>query len=260
MILKLGNGLLGYATFPPNSTLSGLSSTGTSTTDGVVVLYNAFGRVGSLISGYDLGRTATHEVGHYLGLRHISGDSPCATDYCMDTPAQTGGFAGGGGGLNWGCPSHPFQAGLCAGSGSNPGDPNGEMFMNYMDYVDDNCYNMFTNDQKTRMVTALINSPMRNLLSTPVGISEASAILEGVNVYPNPTKGQLNINVPMLRAGSDLEINIINVLGKTVYHGVKPVSTDGSYKLDLSTLSNGLYILQMKNERGMFTQRVDINK
>lgn len=261
-VLNLGNGLLGYATFPPNSTLSGLSGGGTSTTDGVVCLYNAFGRTGpgvsGLIPGYDKGRTATHEVGHYLGLRHISGDAVCATDYCNDTPAQTGGFAGGQGGLNWGCPTHPFQAGLCAGGVGNPGDPNGEMFMNYMDYVDDPCYTSFTNDQKTRMQTAMLNSPMRNNLST--GITENSARLQGVNIYPNPTRGQITISAPTLQAGTMLEINVINILGKSAYHNVMEANADGRYSLNLSSLNSGLYIVEMKNEKGTYTQRIDLNK
>ncbi len=253
-VLNTGGSLLGYAYFPPQSTLQGFNPVylGTMTTDGVVIYYQTFARVGSLLSGYDLGRTASHEVGHYLGLRHISGDVACGNDYCADTPPQTGGYFGGQGGLNYGCPTPvPFQAGMCTGNA------NGEMFMNFMDYVDDNCYNMFTNDQKTRMQTALLNSPMRNQLHA--GVAENSVILEGVSVYPNPSKGQLNIAAPLLRAGSDLEINIINILGKAVYHSVKEV-IGVTFNLDLSTLNNGLYIMQLKNEKGTFTQRIDINK
>ncbi len=261
-VMNLGNGLLGYATFPPSSTLSGITSGGTATTDGVVCLYQAFGRTGpgvtGLLTGYDKGRTITHEVGHYLGLRHISGDAACANDYCMDTPAQTGGFSGGGGGLNWGCPTHPFQAGLCVGSANNPGDPNGEMFMNYMDYVDDACYTSFTNDQKTRMQTAMLNSPLRNQLST--GLFENSARLMGVSVYPNPSKGQITISAPTIQAGSDLEINVINILGKSVYHEMMIASSMGVYDLNLSSLNSGLYIVELKSEKGSYTQRIDINK
>ncbi len=262
-VLRLGNGLLGYATFPPQSTLSGLSSSGSATTDGVVVLYNAFGRTGpgvsGLLNGYDRGRTATHEVGHYLGLRHISGDNACATDYCMDTPAQTGGFAGGQGGLNWGCPTPvPFHVGTCAGTPSNPGNPNGEMFMNFMDYVDDDCYSLYTNDQKTRVQTALANSPMRNQLST--GVLENTSRLQGVSIYPNPSKGQITISAPSLNYGSVVEINVINILGKTVYQQQTLANSEGTYSINLSALNSGLYIVELRNEKGVAIQRLNITK
>lgn len=261
-VLKIGNGILGYATFPPNSTLSGLSSAGTLSTDGIVCLYNAFGRVGNLLASFNKGRTATHEVGHYLGLRHISGDAACLNDFCNDTPGQTGGFAGGQYGLNWGCPSHPHNVGTCAGTTSppNPGNPIGEMFMNYMDYVDDACYTSFTLDQKARMQTAMANSNLRDSLSFPVSVGENTSLLQGVNIYPNPSKGQMTISVPALRVGSDFEINVVNILGKSVYHHVTQANAEGHYQLNLSSLNSGLYIVELKNERGNAVQRIDINK
>jgi hypothetical protein len=83
----------------------------------------------------------------------------CATDYCNDTPNQKGGFAGGTNGLNYGCPTHPYvAAGECAGTTA-------EMFMNFMDYTDDPCMYMFTNDQTTRIQTAMANGTYRSLLS-----------------------------------------------------------------------------------------------
>ncbi len=102
-------GLLGYATFPPLSGLTGIpGSTGTATTDGFWCWAKAFGSKNIYPSGtydatYYLGRTCTHEIGHWLGLRHIWGDGTCATDYCTDTPpAQT---------ANYGCPTYPYHAG-----------------------------------------------------------------------------------------------------------------------------------------------------
>lgn len=148
-----GIDLLGYATFPPSSTLTGITgNTGTTTSDGFVCWYKSFGTVGTLDPTYNKGRTCTHEIGHWLGLRHMWGDGTCATDYCADTPpSQT---------ANYGCKTHPFNSGNCAGNTT------GEMFMNYMDYSDDICLYMFTNDQKTRMQTAMANSPMRIALAT----------------------------------------------------------------------------------------------
>lgn len=145
-VCPLNGGLLGYATFPPSSTNIGLSSPyGTANTDGVVIQYNAFGRVGVLDPTYNKGRSATHEIGHWFGLRHINGDANCSSDYCNDTPTQSS--------LNFGCPNFPNVS--CSNG------PNGDMFMNYMDYTDDACMFMFTPNQKTRMVTTLTHTPFR---------------------------------------------------------------------------------------------------
>jgi hypothetical protein len=143
-------GLLGFATFPAGSGLTGIpGSMGTSTTDGVWVWSRTFGNTGTLYNPYHKGRTATHEIGHWLGLRHINGDANCGNDYCNDTPAQQA--------LNFGCPTYPKIS--CSNG------PNGEMFMNFMDYSDDLCLYMFTPDQATRVQTAMANSPYRNQLT-----------------------------------------------------------------------------------------------
>lgn len=156
-------GLLGYATFPPFSTLTGIpNGAGTATTDGFWCYAKSFGSVGSAPSGTytagnNRGRTCTHEIGHYLGLRHIWGDGNCATDYCDDTPPASDKNFGGG--------SYPFKVGSC--NNSNPNNsPDGEMYMNFMDYTDDPIKYMFTEDQATRIQTAMANSPFRKFLGT----------------------------------------------------------------------------------------------
>jgi hypothetical protein len=154
-------GLLGYATFPPSSGLSGIPSgvSGTPTTDGVWCYARAFGSVagypsGSYSTGNDRGRTLTHEVGHWLGLRHIWGDGDCfASDYCNDTPPASD--------KNFGNPSYPLKTTTCSGN-----SPNGEMFMNFMDYVDDKSKYMFTPDQAVRVQASMANSPYRKFLGT----------------------------------------------------------------------------------------------
>ena len=143
-------GLLGYATFPPSSGLTGIpSGVGTLADDGVWCWSRAIGDVGSLASFYNKGRTATHEIGHYLGLRHLWGDANCGTDYCNDTPTQQV--------ENTTCATYPHIS--CTNG------PTGDMFMNFMDYSYDNCLYMFTNDQRTRMQTAMNSSPLRMQLS-----------------------------------------------------------------------------------------------
>ena len=132
-VCTLRAGLLGYAQFPG----------GPAETDGVVVLNTAFGIGGTVIPPFNLGRTTTHEVGHYLNLSHIWGESKVSTcqdsDYVADTPNQFG--------PNTGTPAFPRL------SCSN--EPHGDMFMNYMDYVDDASMFMFTRDQVKRMHAAL---------------------------------------------------------------------------------------------------------
>ncbi len=118
--------ILGYAQFPG----------GAAATDGVVIGYNFMGRVGTLSAPFNKGRTATHEVGHWMNLRHIWGDAACGNDLVNDTPVHNT--------SNGGCPVYPHLS-TCAG---NPV----EMTMNYMDYTDDACMYMFSAGQKTRML------------------------------------------------------------------------------------------------------------
>ena len=130
-VCNLGGGLLGYAQFPG----------GPAETDGVVILYTAFGTTGAAAEPFNLGRTATHEVGHWLNLRHIWGDrTDCTgTDEVSDTPrAQM---------PNYGRPEWPH---ITCNNG-----PNGDMFMNYMDYVDDAAMFMFTHGQAARINATL---------------------------------------------------------------------------------------------------------
>lgn len=142
-VCNLGSGLLGYAQFPG----------GAAATDGVVILYSAFGSTGSVTAPYNKGRTATHEVGHWLNLRHIWGDANCGSDLVGDTPTQQT--------SNYGCPTYPHVT--C--SNGNAGD----MFMNYMDYVDDACMQMFSIGQRDRMYAVLKAGGARASLATSLG-------------------------------------------------------------------------------------------
>jgi hypothetical protein len=140
-VCNLGGGLLGYAQFPG----------GPPETDGVVVTHRGFGTTGTAKPPFNLGRTTTHEVGHFLNLRHIWGDTEdCSgSDLVADTPNAAG--------PNFGTPVFPHVS--CSNG------PNGDMFMNYMDYVDDVAMFMFSTQQMARMHTAL-EGP-RNTLVNP---------------------------------------------------------------------------------------------
>jgi Pregnancy-associated plasma protein-A len=133
-VCTLGGGILGYAQFPG----------GAAATDGVVILNTGFGRVGTAAAPFNKGRTATHEVGHWLNLRHIWGDATCGNDQVADTPPHNT--------ANYGCPA--------AGHMSTCSPAQVEMTMNYMDYTDDACMYMFSAGQKTRMqATYAIGGP-----------------------------------------------------------------------------------------------------
>ena len=136
----LGNGLLGYAQFPG----------GPARTDGVVILNRAFGTSGTAVAPFNKGRTATHEVGHWLNLRHIWGDTEhCeGTDFVDDTPNAEH--------PNFGKPKFPH---ITCSNG-----PNGDMFMNYMDYVDDGAMFMFTAQQVARM-HATLDGPRKSIVT-----------------------------------------------------------------------------------------------
>jgi Secretion system C-terminal sorting domain/Pregnancy-associated plasma protein-A/Cleaved Adhesin Domain len=166
-------GLLGYAQFPSSSGLAGVPTNAVAAnTDGVVSSYDAMGTIAlndgsfALIPTYNLGRTMTHEVGHWLGLRHIWGDdtlcpatnSSTDKDFCADTPAANT--------PNYTC---NLSANTCA---SNPGN---DQVQNYMDYTNDACMDTFTNDQKTRMQTVMSVSPRRNTLNASTASIAPSA-------------------------------------------------------------------------------------
>ena len=194
-LCNISGGILGYAQFP-QSPLGGMGCAAPATaTDGVVFLYNSIGK--SSVTGfpgpYNEGRTATHEIGHWLGLRHIWGDGGCTVDdYCNDTPEAAA--------ANFGCP---------AGTNSCTAAPDAglDMIENYMDYTDDACMNIFTYDQKMRMRTVLENSPLRaNLINsdacTPPNPSDAS-VVDIVNPKGDNCPGSLIPTVVLKNRGSN---------------------------------------------------------
>ncbi|MEZ4825430.1 MAG: M43 family zinc metalloprotease [Bacteroidia bacterium] len=142
-VCDLGSGLLGYAQFPG----------GNPATDGVVIDYAYFGTIGTATQPFHLGRTATHEVGHWLNLRHIWGDGGCSVDdFVSDTPVSDA--------PNYGCPNGHISCSTL------------DMIENYMDYTDDACMDIFTAGQKARMQAALAGP--RSSLATSNGCGTAS--------------------------------------------------------------------------------------
>ena len=250
---SMGQSLLGYGQFPG----------GPAATDGVVMAYAAFGSRakysgGVYYQGYDLGRTTTHEVGHYLNLRHIWGDATCGNDLVSDTPTQQT--------SNYGCPTFPKIT--C----SNTGD----MSMNFMDYTDDPCMYMFTTGQANRMAAVLApggfhyslttslgaQAPGTAITTDPTGSTATNGSVENfykalniapATVFPNPVKSDMNVSYSVTAELANVSVEIYDMMGKrvgTYNEGFKPA---GNYVFSISTsedkqfgsLANGMYFCRI---------------
>ena len=216
--------------------------------DGVVSDYQAFGTFGTATAPVNLGRNSTHEVGHYLGLRHIWGDeSACAgSDSVPDTPNQTVRSSG--------VPSFPLTD---ACSQNYPG----VMFNNYMDYSDDAIKNMFTYFQTSRTDAAIRNGGIRASLATsngcvPSTVGMNQLVLSNiVSVFPNPSKGIFQL------AGHDelqnFKIMVTDIVGEKV---LETKTSTSKTEIDLSNQPNGVYFLHVSSEKGSLAKKIIINK
>lgn len=235
-VCNVSGGVLGYAQFPGG---------GPASTDGVVILYTAFGTSGTATAPYNLGRTATHEVGHYLNLYHIWGDEPACDndDLVSDTPLQ--------GPQNYGCPTFPHTD---ACQSTSPG----VMFMNYMDYVDDNCMHMFTAGQKTRMKAAL-TGPRVSL--TTSGVCTPTSILSSniptpyaVKVYPNPSHDIINISTDNIL--KNVTLTLYDYTGKKHYS--QTYTQLSTLQLSMADYPKGIYHLQLIADNKLYSQKIVI--
>jgi len=232
-ICNIGGGILGYAQFPG----------GAAATDGVVFSPQYCGTTvnpltGATYSGsstfyldapFDKGRTATHEIGHYLNLRHIWGDGNCnATDYVTDTPPAAA--------ENYGCPVYPKKS--CTSNGGFTSD----MFMNYMDYTDDACMFMFSAGQSARMWACLTSS--RASLGTSGGSTGNVAPVAKVN---GPYSASTGTAITFSSAGStdsdgtiaSYAWNFGNGASSTSANPTYTYTTAGTYTVSLTVTDNG---------------------
>ncbi|MDO3695846.1 M43 family zinc metalloprotease [Wenyingzhuangia sp. chi5] len=242
--------LLGFAQFPSNSGLQGIDVIGGSAaTDGVVISFHAFGawskndRSFLMNNQYSEGRTTTHEVGHWLGLRHIWGDTDTCEngDYCLDTPDATE--------EHYDC-SQAYDTCLNDGLGN-------DMVENYMDYTTDGCMDTFTQNQKDRMIAVLNNSPRRvDLLNSPALESPlySKDDLEGFVTDPNPFTDIVKI-VGM--ADGLVKVSVYNTSGKVVYsENFYDIKTVFSKELNFNQLAPGIYILLIQNKEKRIVKRI----
>ncbi len=235
-VCNIGGGILGYAQFPG----------GPASTDGVVMSPQYFGSSdkGSgfyLSAPFDKGRTTTHEIGHYLNLRHIWGDGNCnADDFVADTPTA--------GGANYGCPSYPSKS--CNSNGGYTSD----QFMNYMDYVDDACMFMFTPGQRARVDAIFEPGGARENLGTigggctigtPSGLSASNVQDNSFSLSWNSVSGAASYDVSIDGSVSNTTSTSVNVTGLdagttySVQVRANCASGSGSYSSAISVTTTG---------------------
>jgi hypothetical protein len=216
--------VIGYSTVPGSSAEK----------DGVVIATSVFGTIDKTGS-YNLGRTTVHEVGHWLGLKHIWGDYYCGDDLVDDTPKQ--------GNFTPGCPN-TFRSSCNNGSA-------GDMYMNYMDYTGDACLNLFTQGQKERMRSLFNGGGPRNSLLYSKGLNQPwveGAPLEELpftpfaKLYPNPAINEIVLNLNEKWVGKKLHIvNANGVVLSTINIASK------NQAINLTTFKTGMYFLHGDN-------------
>lgn len=222
---------LGYATFPG----------GAPEKDGVVINYDVFGTIGNLRAPFNKGRTATHEVGHWLGLRHLWGDESCGDDGVGDTPRQLS--------YNFNCPSFPHVTSCST-------DGNGDMFMDYMDLTNDACMNMFTYGQKLKMRSAFANGGPRNTFLNSYACDSSLATgaplpddtlpvakpRADVRSYPNPANDQVTLMPLNEYVLTGKECVVFNMAGMKL---MQLTLSSEKPTINVAKLPAGVYILRI---------------
>jgi hypothetical protein len=203
--------------------------------DGVVIQYDAFGTTGNVTAPFNKGRTATHEIGHWLGLKHIWGDATCGDDGISDTPQQQN--------FNSGCPSFPHKSTCSINS-------NGDMFMNF---TDDACMYMFTHGQAIKMRSQFAIGGARNsFLNSSVcdsnSVQRGATVIDPVvtkitiSIFPNPATKYINLET---KSATDLigeTIKICNVYGGVVKSQILMAQKT---TIAIDNLSAGIYFIKL---------------
>lgn len=235
-VCNIAGNYLGYAQYPG----------GTDSTDGVVIDYKAFGFCANLSPHYNLGRTATHEVGHYFDLYHIWGDdfgSCDGSDFIDDTPNAKD--------ANYYCPVHP-RITSC--------NSTGEMFMNYMDYVYDECFSLYTTGQSERMHAVL--DMFRHGLVTSLGCTPIPGIqdndpLASLSIYPNPASENIIIT-GFTNSYNNIQASIYDPGGRLVL--LKELdSQDKQAIIPVNGIKPGFYLLYIRTRSNTRVFKVFLN-
>jgi hypothetical protein len=207
-------------------------------TDGVVIKYTTFGNIGTVSAPYNKGRTATHEIGHWLGLKHVWGDANCGDDGIDDTPTQKA--------ANTGCPNFPHVSSCSI-------NEFGDMFMNFMDLSDDQCMNLFTNGQKREMRGLFAKGNSKNsFLDTDLcdgSNAQAGPVYGGevnnaqIQIYPNPMQDHFTIYSTNANLLQGKVVKVYNITGKLILTEILKSQTN---QIDLNVAATGFYFLRIE--------------
>lgn len=226
-------GILGYSSIPgcPKAT------------DGVSIDYTAFGTTGTASAPFNLGRTATHEVGHWLNLIHIWGDADCGDDYVDDTPQQQQATRGNPSGMIFSCGNTPY----------------GNLYMDYMDFTDDIGMHLFTYGQRNRMRTLfaeggfrapILSSDALSGTSVSGGSGTSGPSSDGnttmLQLYPNPAINTVSVNITDPSCVGSL-LEVYDQVGQRL---MTVRITGTSFQLNVTSLPRGLYFIRV-NGAGM---------
>lgn len=214
--------------------------------DGLVINYTAFGTK-NIGGPYNMGRTAVHEAGHWLGLKHTWGDTYCGDDGVGDTPKQ--------GNFTSGCPTG-FRTSCNNGS-------EGDMYMNYMDFTADACINLFTEGQKERMRALFLPGGPRHAMLASRGLSEPWTPADApeaielpkpafLRLFPNPAMAELTMDFTFDPSWVGQSLQLVSLQG----HVLRQVRlTAAQQKLSVADLRPGLYFLQGRNDKKLIRQK-----
>lgn len=230
-IADLGNQFFGYGTPPGTPPFR----------DGAAIHFEYVGRGGSAASPFDLGRTLTHELGHWMGLQHVWGDGGCnSSDNIDDTPVQDNPVNG--------CDLERVSCGTKS------------MTQNFMNSSDDHCMNLFTIQQSIAMRETLMSSRpqvySRDQLMT--GIAEQKEFIN--SIYPNPLKDQQFITIELNNViSSPAELSITDISGniiktKALGPGIY------QYEVGMSGVASGMYLVFVKSRGRTYKNKIIVNR
>lgn len=237
---------LGYTQFPTAAdTLGGLPANTNELTDGTIIDYRVFGRRTGTITLplYLLGRTVTHEIGHWLGLIHTWGDGAgCNEDYVADTPPMQDGSV---------APQSCRQTfSNCNGRGQTR-----DLMENYMNYWPDACMNMFTAGQVARMRTVLTVSPRRARLIRAAGTPLTESETLDVFVYPNPASSDPAVEV-RLKGFQSFTVDVFDASGRQTYTMAYFDVPSTRLTIPVFGLPRGVYVVRVKTDSETASKRL----